>query len=166
MLVCFAVAYLCYVCMCMCILGMHVCIYVCVMFLCMHVWMDGCANVCLFVSVCVCLCVYVCVRCECLFLFLCVHECVGVFSFTEFLPLEYVCVCPICPILTFPRGRYWTRSEWLVNQHRDSNASYVGHVPMMAFFAVAENESMGRIRHKLLHKMIQPCGPAPRAPSQ
>lgn len=36
--------------------------------------------------------------------------------------------------------------EWAVNIHRDSYASYVGHPPLLAYFAVAENESIGRVR--------------------
>eukprot|EP00976_Prorocentrum_cordatum_P009529 190175-Prorocentrum_minimum.AAC.7 len=38
------------------------------------------------------------------------------------------------------------RFEWAVNIHRDSYASYVGHHPMLAYFAIAENESIGRVR--------------------
>ncbi|GAA0163421.1 RNA splicing factor [Lithospermum erythrorhizon] len=43
-----------------------------------------------------------------------------------------------------------TRFEWAVNIARDSYASYVGHYPMMAYFAVAENESIGRERYNLM----------------
>ncbi len=39
-----------------------------------------------------------------------------------------------------------TRFEWAVNMHRDSYASYVGHPPLSAYFAVAENESIGRVK--------------------
>jgi splicing factor 3B subunit 5 len=38
------------------------------------------------------------------------------------------------------------RFEWAVNIHRDSYASYIGHPPLLAYFAIAENESMGRVR--------------------
>lgn len=38
-------------------------------------------------------------------------------------------------------------SEWAVNIQRDSYASYIGHYPMMAYFAIAENESIGRERY-------------------
>jgi splicing factor 3B subunit 5 len=54
-----------------------------------------------------------------------------------------------------------TRHEWLTNQHRDSYASYIGHYSTMAYFAVAENESIGRVRYDMLEKMILPCGPKP-----
>lgn len=31
--------------------------------------------------------------------------------------------------------------EWLVNQHRDSYCSYMGHFDLLNYFSVAENES-------------------------
>ena len=43
-----------------------------------------------------------------------------------------------------------TRFEWAVNIHRDSYASYVGHHPMLAYFAIAENEAIGRVRYNFL----------------
>ena len=43
-----------------------------------------------------------------------------------------------------------TRFEWAVNIHRDSYASYVGHHPMLAYFAIAENEAVGRVRYNFL----------------
>ncbi|CAI5460806.1 unnamed protein product [Closterium sp. Yama58-4] len=43
-----------------------------------------------------------------------------------------------------------TKYEWAVNIHRDSYASYVGHHPLLAFFAVAENESIGRERYNFM----------------
>ncbi|XVF75013.1 hypothetical protein PTKIN_Ptkin13bG0155100 [Pterospermum kingtungense] len=42
------------------------------------------------------------------------------------------------------------RFEWAVNIQRDSYASYVGHYPMLAYFAVAENESIGRERYNFM----------------
>ena len=68
------------------------------------------------------------------------------------------------------------------NQHRDTIASHVGHYDMLSFFAVAQNDSIGRVRYQLLEvyilifhfpthrltpfvdllqKMLQPCGPPP-----
>lgn len=41
-------------------------------------------------------------------------------------------------------------SEWAVNIQRDSYASYVGHYPMLAYFALAENESIGRERYNFM----------------
>ena len=49
-------------------------------------------------------------------------------------------------------------SEWAVNIQRDSYASYIGHYPMLAYFAVAENESIGRERYNFMPKMLLSCG--------
>jgi len=35
---------------------------------------------------------------------------------------------------------------------------------MLALFAVAQNEAIGRTRFALLEKMVQPCGPPPAKP--
>ncbi|KAK1260656.1 Pentatricopeptide repeat-containing protein [Acorus gramineus] len=53
------------------------------------------------------------------------------------------------------------RFEWAVNIHRDSYASFVGHYPMLAYFAIAENESIGRERYNFMQKMLLPCGLPP-----
>jgi splicing factor 3B subunit 5 len=58
-----------------------------------------------------------------------------------------------------------TKHEWAVNQHRDSFACYVGRPSMLHYFAVAEGESYGRARYACMHRMIQPCGPAPHPPA-
>ena len=55
-----------------------------------------------------------------------------------------------------------TKYEWAVNQHRDSYASYIGHYPLLSFFAVAENESVSRVRYNFLEKMARPCGAPPK----
>ena len=49
-------------------------------------------------------------------------------------------------------------SEWVVNQHRDSYASYIGHHAMVEYFAVTENETKMRVKFNFLQKMMQPCG--------
>jgi len=54
-----------------------------------------------------------------------------------------------------------SKFEWAVNQHRDTIASHVGHYDMLSYFAVAQNDSPGRVRVQLLEKMLQPCGPSP-----
>ena len=41
-------------------------------------------------------------------------------------------------------------SEWAVNIQRDSYASYVGHYPILSYFALAENESIGRERYNFM----------------
>mmetsp|Transcript_9093 Transcript_9093/g.10895 ORF Transcript_9093/g.10895 Transcript_9093/m.10895 type:complete len:94 (+) Transcript_9093:74-355(+) len=55
-----------------------------------------------------------------------------------------------------------TRYEWVVNHHRDSAASYIGHHHMLLMFGTAENESMGRVKHRLLAQMVAPCGKEPK----
>jgi len=53
------------------------------------------------------------------------------------------------------------RHEWLTNQHRDTYASHVGHYDQLSYYAVARNESVGRLRLEFLEKMVRPCGPRP-----
>ncbi|XP_062026135.1 uncharacterized protein At3g23325-like [Rosa rugosa] len=53
------------------------------------------------------------------------------------------------------------RYEWTVNIQRDSYASYIGHYPILSYFALAENESIGRERYKFMQRMLLPCGPPP-----
>lgn len=53
------------------------------------------------------------------------------------------------------------RFEWAVNMHRDSYASYVGHHSLLAYFAIVENESIGRMKYKFLSNMLVPCGVPP-----
>ena len=43
-----------------------------------------------------------------------------------------------------------TKFEWAVNQHRDSITSFVGHHDMLNYFAMAQNDSVGRVRYQLL----------------
>ncbi|XP_063899890.1 splicing factor 3B subunit 5-like [Zophobas morio] len=50
------------------------------------------------------------------------------------------------------------RFEWLVNQHRDTYASYIGHHDIVSYVAIAENESIGRVKFNMLKKMFVPCG--------
>jgi splicing factor 3B subunit 5 len=54
-----------------------------------------------------------------------------------------------------------SKYEWLTNQHRDTYASHIGHYDQLSYFAVAQNESIGRVRLQFLEKMVQPCGPPP-----
>lgn len=56
-----------------------------------------------------------------------------------------------------------TKHEWVVNQYRDTLSSVVSHVPtVLSYNAVAENESVARLRFRYLQKMFQPCGVAPQ----
>ena len=50
-----------------------------------------------------------------------------------------------------------TRFEWQQNVHRDRIASRLGHVDQLVFFATAEGESVGRIKHNLKERMLLPC---------
>ena len=43
-----------------------------------------------------------------------------------------------------------TKFEWLTNQHRDTYSSYIGHPNLLCYFAVAENESVGRMKFNFL----------------
>jgi splicing factor 3B subunit 5 len=54
-----------------------------------------------------------------------------------------------------------TKFEWLTNQHRDSLALYCGLSSMTNYFALAENESVERVRFELKQKMLLPCGLPP-----
>ncbi|KAH7573220.1 hypothetical protein JRO89_XS03G0093600 [Xanthoceras sorbifolium] len=49
------------------------------------------------------------------------------------------------------------RFEWAVNIQRDSFASYIGHYPMLAYFAIAENESIGRERYNFMQIYTFAC---------
>lgn len=54
------------------------------------------------------------------------------------------------------------RFDWALNIHRDSYASYIGHHNMASYFAVVENESIGRVKYEFLQKMLLPCGIPPK----
>lgn len=54
-----------------------------------------------------------------------------------------------------------TKFEWGSNIQRDTLASFVGHHPMLSYFATAQNQATGRTRYALLEKMLAPCGPPP-----
>eukprot|EP00640_Fibrocapsa_japonica_P009359 CAMPEP_0114047706 /NCGR_PEP_ID=MMETSP1339-20121228/35437_1 /TAXON_ID=94617 /ORGANISM="Fibrocapsa japonica" /LENGTH=48 /assembly_acc=CAM_ASM_000762 len=40
-------------------------------------------------------------------------------------------------------------------------ASHLGHYDMLSYFAIAQNDAVGRVRYQLLENMLQPCGPPP-----
>ena len=54
-----------------------------------------------------------------------------------------------------------TKYEWVTNMHRDTMASHVGHYDQMSYYAVAQNESLGRVKKEFLEKMLEPCGKPP-----
>jgi len=55
----------------------------------------------------------------------------------------------------------FTKYEWVTSQHRDTLASHVGHPDMLEYIAVAQGDSIERVRAELLEKMLCPCGPPP-----
>lgn len=67
--------------------------------------------------------------------------------------------CPVCPLP--PRPARPSRSEFVTNHHRDSIASAVGHYDMLAYLSAGQNEAPGRVRFRMLDRMLQPCGPPP-----
>lgn len=54
------------------------------------------------------------------------------------------------------------QSEWAVNQHRDSIASYLGYRSLTEYFALAEGVPSARVRLNLLNRLHKPCGEPPR----
>ncbi|KAJ7201316.1 splicing factor 3B subunit 5/RDS3 complex subunit 10, partial [Mycena pura] len=60
-----------------------------------------------------------------------------------------------------------SKHDWVTHQHRDTLTSIVGHSILTSYLAVADGESMGRIKFEMteaqiVQKMLQPCGPPPR----
>lgn len=51
-----------------------------------------------------------------------------------------------------------SKHEWLTHQHRDSLASYVGHASLTHYFAIAQNQSVGRVKYQFMQRMQRPCG--------
>ncbi|KAK3695434.1 splicing factor 3B subunit 5/RDS3 complex subunit 10, partial [Podospora appendiculata] len=54
-----------------------------------------------------------------------------------------------------------TSWEWKTNIHRDTSASIVGHPPLLAYIALAQNEPAAKVRARLIRQMLQPVGPPP-----
>ncbi|KAM7220080.1 Splicing factor 3B subunit 5/RDS3 complex subunit 10 [Rhypophila decipiens] len=54
-----------------------------------------------------------------------------------------------------------TSWEWKTNIQRDTSASIVGHPPLLALVALAQNEPTAKVRARLIRSMIQPAGPPP-----
>ncbi|KAG8807061.1 hypothetical protein FRC19_006885 [Serendipita sp. 401] len=54
-----------------------------------------------------------------------------------------------------------TKWEWATHQHRDTLSSVVGHPALTSYLAIADGESIGRIKFEMAEKMLQPCGPPP-----
>lgn len=54
-----------------------------------------------------------------------------------------------------------TSWEFRTNMMRDTYASIIGHPPMLAYIALANNEPVAKTRFRLIKKMVMPCGPPP-----
>ncbi|KAF8486595.1 splicing factor 3B subunit 5/RDS3 complex subunit 10 [Gautieria morchelliformis] len=54
-----------------------------------------------------------------------------------------------------------TKYDWLTHQHRDTLASIVGHPTLTSYLAIADGESIGRVKFEMSERMLQPCGPPP-----
>jgi splicing factor 3B subunit 5 len=52
-----------------------------------------------------------------------------------------------------------TRQEWATHTSRDLLSSLIGNNSLICYMAVAENESIARIKYRLMMNMIQPAGP-------
>ena len=64
---------------------------------------------------------------------------------------EFKNACDVAPLMSC----FIVFSEWLVNQHRDSGASYIGHYNLLDYFALVENESRARTKFNLLEVHFQ-----------
>lgn len=54
-----------------------------------------------------------------------------------------------------------TKWEYGCNLRRDALSSHVSHFSRLLYFSAVENESMSRIKNRMIEDMIQPCGPPP-----
>ena len=54
-----------------------------------------------------------------------------------------------------------TKWEYGTNLRRDALASHISHYSRMMYFSAIENESVCRLRNRMLEDMVQPCGPPP-----
>lgn len=57
-------------------------------------------------------------------------------------------------------------SDWALNIHRDSIASYVGHPYLLTYIATASGQSQGRTRYDQMERLLAPVGPAPKKPAE
>jgi splicing factor 3B subunit 5 len=50
----------------------------------------------------------------------------------------------------------------MVNQQRDSYASYIGHRSLLYYMSIAENQPIQRTKYEFLERMARPCGTPPK----
>eukprot|EP01080_Neovahlkampfia_damariscottae_P010914 gene10914-3619_t len=48
-----------------------------------------------------------------------------------------------------------TKFEWMVNQQRDSYASYIGHRSLLYYMSVAENQPIAKTKYEFLERMAR-----------
>lgn len=68
---------------------------------------------------------------------------------------SFFCICSC--LFLFWLCFVYIFSEWLVNQHRDSAASYIGHYNLLDYFALVENETRARTKFNLLEVKLLFC---------
>jgi len=51
-----------------------------------------------------------------------------------------------------------TKWEWATHQHRDTLSSIVGHPALTSFVALADNESIGRIKFEMTEVRVLSVG--------
>lgn len=54
-----------------------------------------------------------------------------------------------------------TKYEWTSNIVRDSQASYVGHPPLLSYMAVGMGEPKEKVRTMMIEKMVRGAGNPP-----
>jgi len=54
-----------------------------------------------------------------------------------------------------------TKWEYGTNLRRDALNSHLSHFSRMLYFSAVENESITRLKNRMLEDMLQPCGPPP-----
>lgn len=50
----------------------------------------------------------------------------------------------------------FTHSEWLAHQHRDTLTAIVGHPTLLSYLAIADGESLGRVKFEMTEVRTPP----------
>ncbi|KAK7465558.1 hypothetical protein VKT23_005533 [Stygiomarasmius scandens] len=56
-----------------------------------------------------------------------------------------------------------TKHEWLTHQHRDTLSSIVGHPTLTSYLAIADGESVGRVKFEMAEVSVMFVGGSARA---
>ena len=54
-----------------------------------------------------------------------------------------------------------TKWEYGTTLKRDALSSHISHFSRLLYFSAVENQSMTRIKNRMIEDMVQPCGPPP-----